>query len=141
MILASLIILLSVILEGSITSIPLTLASLILFSFFLKKESSFILAFSSGIILDILAFQTLGISSAFFLLSLFIVYLYQNKIEQNNLFVFIASFISGVLYLFIVKGNFSIFAPLVSSLLAFILFSAPNIRKVKIKEQKLKFQI
>lgn len=141
MILASLTILLSVIFEASVTSIPLTLAALVLFSFFLKKESSFVLAFLSGILLDILSFQTIGTSSVFFLFSTFVVYLYQTKIEQSSIFVFIASFISGILYLFIVKGNFSIFAPLISSILAFLLFSATNLKKAKAREPKLKFQI
>lgn len=141
MILASLTILLSVIFEASVTSIPLTLAALVLFSFFLKKESAFTLAFLSGILLDLLSFQITGISSVFFLFSLFVVYLYQTKIEQSSIFLFIASFIAGVLYLFVIKGSFSIFASLVSSLLVFILFSATNLRKAKAREAKLRFQI
>lgn len=142
MILVILLAFISIVLESSIISIPLTAVVLTTFSFFYKKESFLIFSLFAGIILDTLALRTIGISSLFFLSLSFLIYLYEKKIESTTAVIFIVNFISSLLYTLLIKGNISFYAPLVASLLAVLLFSVFNkLKEIPFKEKKLSFEI
>jgi len=100
----SLIILLSLLLESTITTLPLVLIVILLL--FVQKKSSgvLILAFLLGLVLDLLKVQRVGTSSLFFTVFLFCVYLYERKYEINTfLFVLIASAVSSAGYALILN--------------------------------------
>lgn len=142
MILVILLALISIVLESSIISIPLTAVVLTTFSFSYKKESLLIFSLLAGILLDTLALRTIGISSLFFLSLIFIIYLYEKKIESTTAVIFIVNFISSMLYIFLIKGNISFFTPFIASLLAVLLFSVFNkLKDIPLKEKKLSFEI
>jgi cell shape-determining protein MreD len=103
MIIAALIIfLIALILETSITTLPLVLATLISVSVIAKKEWLFVLALILGVVLDALQLKTVGISSIFFVILIFLVVLYERKFEiSTKPFVFISSFLLSTVYLVI----------------------------------------
>src|SRR6478609_4000726 len=98
--------LISVFLQGTVTTIPLGLV-IILIMAILAKEKVFIFAFISGILIDILTLQTLGASSLFFLIFSWLLILYQRKYEINSYpFVILSSFAGTYLYLLLFgKGS------------------------------------
>jgi cell shape-determining protein MreD len=127
MILAAIIIfLLALILETSVTTIPLVLVTLISLTVIVKKEWLFVLALILGTILDILQFKTVGVSSIFFVVLIFLVTLYEKKFEiSTRPFVFIASFLSSFVYLIVLGLTNSIFLQsLLGGFFAVIIFSS-----------------
>ena len=67
-----------------------------------KQNWLFAAAFILGLLFDILSFKTIGISSAFLCVFLFLVLLYQSKFEiTTGYFVLISSFLGSILFLFI----------------------------------------
>lgn len=70
-----------VLLESTILSIPLTLIVLLLFFVFKKSSEVFLYAFIAGLLLDITHVRTIGVTSIFFVLFLFLVSLYDKKYE------------------------------------------------------------
>lgn len=112
------------IIEGSYTYIPLVL--LIILVLFIKnpKEEIFYIAFLAGIILDLFTLRTLGTSSAFFTVCLFVIILYARKFEISTIpFVLISSFVASFLFSIIsgVSSNL-ILLPILSSFMALIIF-------------------
>lgn len=92
-------VLLLVFLEGTFSSVPLFLDGIILGYVFTKDTYIVWGACVGGIILDILLFQTLGISSIFFLCILFVFLLYEKKFEIKTVpFVFVSTFLSTILF-------------------------------------------
>src|ERR1035437_2356663 len=100
--LAIVILALALILEVSITTIPLLFLVLLCLMVLIKGDWLFILAFVFGLIFDLLAFKTLGVTSAFLTAFLFLVLLYQSKFEiTTGYFVTIAAFLGSFLFLFL----------------------------------------
>jgi hypothetical protein len=94
-----LLLLLAVFLQGSVTTIPLPFILLVVLYCFYQSDWVFLSAFLSGIFLDILLVQTVGMSSIFFVVSLFLIFLYQRKFEiASYYFVFFALLIGSGLY-------------------------------------------
>jgi cell shape-determining protein MreD len=118
--------LLALVLEVSLTTLPLIFLVLLCLIVTLKEDWLFILAFIFGLLFDLLAFKTLGITSAFLVLFLFLVLLYQSKFEiTTGYFVFIASFLGSLLFLFL-QGytHLIIIQAILSSIIALILFKS-----------------
>ncbi|MBI2430574.1 MAG: hypothetical protein HYV39_01000 [Candidatus Levybacteria bacterium] len=91
-----------VLLEGSVTTLPLTFCLLLIFYIFQKDAVIFPISLLAGILLDLLLVRSIGISSIFFILFLFIVFLYERKFEIETVpFVFFASFLGSLGYLWI----------------------------------------
>lgn len=92
---------LAFLLQGTFTTLPLIIDVLILYYVFFKEESTIFLAsLIAGIFLDSISVRTLGVSSLFLVLFLFIVMLYQRKFEINTWpFVFFSSFLGGFIFL------------------------------------------
>ena len=89
-------------LEVSLTTIPLILLVLLCLMVLLRENWLFLVAFIFGLLFDLLSFKTIGVSSAFLVLILFLVLLYQSKFEiTTGYFVTIAAFVSSFLFLFL----------------------------------------
>lgn len=113
----------AILLEGTITSIPLVALVLLVVYILKRKSSLFILALISGIVLDVFSVRTLGSSSIYFVSFLFIVFLYERKFEITTYpFVFVSSFLGGLMYLWIFGYGYVFQQAAVSSIIAVLLF-------------------
>lgn len=135
MIYISVLLILSVLLESSVTSIPLVLIAILIGAVTLKKNEMFLLAFLAGMLLDMLTLKTMGISSLFFVLYVFVIYLYRRKFEIENLnFVLAFSFIGSLLYLLFTGSGLSISQSIVATLISgvsFYVFQTTNKKSVR----------
>jgi cell shape-determining protein MreD len=100
-----------------------------------RENWLFIFAFIFGLVLDLVSFKTLGLSSAFFTIFLFLVLLYQSKFEiATNTFIFFASLLGSFAYLMLLGYNNNIiFQALLSSIIGLLLFKL--IQRLGIKTQ------
>jgi len=113
----------AILLEGTITSVPLVLDVLLVVYILKRKSSLFILALISGIVLDVFSVRTLGLSSIFFISFLCIVFLYERKFETTTYpFVFFSSFLGGASYLLIFGYDHVLEQAVVNSIIAVLLF-------------------
>lgn len=116
--------LLAVVLEVSVTTIPFIFLALLFLTILYRNYWVYVIGFSLGLLLDILGFRSLGLTSTFFLVFMFLVLAYQAKFEIFTLpFIFISSFLGSFLYLrfFVVQG-FPLMESLFSSLIAVCFF-------------------
>jgi cell shape-determining protein MreD len=92
--------LLMLVLEVGLTTIPLIFLVLLCLVVTFKANWLFMMAFFFGLLFDLLSFKTLGVSSAFLVTFLFLALLYQSKFEiATGYFVAIASFLGSFLFL------------------------------------------
>ena len=106
------------VLEGTVTTIPLVFIFMLCLTVIKKAEWLFPLALFSGIILDILTVRTIGLTSAILIISIFLILLYERKYEIDTIpFVFFASFLGSFIFMQLV-GHPSIIEPFISSVLA-----------------------
>jgi cell shape-determining protein MreD len=122
--LALLLLLLALIFEVSLTTIPFIFLILLCLIVIIKQSWLFAAAFVFGLLFDILSFKTIGSSSAFLVLFLFLVLLYQSKFEiTTGYFVAIASFFGSFLFLFL-QGytHLIIIQAILSSIIALVMF-------------------
>lgn len=88
------------ILEATITILPVLLCLLVVISIHEKSNKIFVLAFISGIVLDVMRVDPIGLRSMFYAVLLFLIFLYERKFETSNpVFVFFASIIGSIGYL------------------------------------------
>ncbi|MDP3726861.1 MAG: hypothetical protein Q8Q96_00930 [bacterium] len=111
-----------------LTTLPLAFILLVVF-YALKRETwLFIAAFFAGILLDLILVRTIGTSSLFFVIFLFVEEIYGRKFETQTLpFVLLAAFIGSIFYLlifhFMILGQTLIFQQsIVTSMLALGVF-------------------
>jgi len=76
-----LLIIISVFLEGTVTTLPLTLVCLLCLTIYKREGIVFLIAFLAGLLLDILRVNMVGESSLFFVVFVFLILLYQRKYE------------------------------------------------------------
>jgi len=115
---------LSVFLEGTLTSLPLVLLSLILLTVLKRDRRVFGIAFLSGIFLDLLLVRSLGQTSVFFLIMVLFIFLYERKYEITSLlFVSMGTLISATLYFFVFPTPEGFVQIISVTLLAVVLFS------------------
>ena len=131
----------STIFEGTITALPLVLICVICMTIVLRDSSIFLLAFIAGILLDTFALRTLGGTSIFLLVIVFLILLYQRKYEINTYpFVLIASFVGSLLYLMIFGYNGAMLLAFVSTIIAVLLFMIYRLRlKDEASREKLHY--
>ena len=85
--------------QGGITNIPLTLGALILLWIVYQAGWVIIVAFFTGVFIDIVTFHPFGSSSVFFIVTLFLILLYQRKFEiQSVPFIGASVFVFSLLY-------------------------------------------
>jgi cell shape-determining protein MreD len=114
----------ALILEASLTTIPFVFLILLCFLVLSRENWLFVFAFVVGLVLDLVTFKTLGLSSIFFVTFLFLVLLYQSKFEiATNTFIFFASLLGSLGYLmFLGYNNNLIFQAILSSIIGLLLF-------------------
>ena len=125
----------SILLESTLVTLPLTLLIIIFASVVIRKNDVFILAFFSGLFLDILKLGTIGFSSTYFVIITMIVFSYQKKFEITSLhFILITALIGTLGYLLIAGTSYVIFQTLTSTLLisiSFLVFKKTNKKALK----------
>lgn len=124
--LAIILLLLALVLEVSITTLPFIFLVLLCLTVILRVNWLFLLAFIFGLLFDAASFKTIGTSSAFLVIVLFLVLLYQSKFEiTTGYFVLISSFVGSLLFLFL-QGyvQFIFVQAAVSSIIALLLFKS-----------------
>lgn len=113
----------SLILQGSITTIPLVLILLLNLFIATKKTSVFVIAFFCGLLLDSMLGNSFGQTSFFYLLFLAVVFLYERKFDiQTFPFVFISSFLGSFVYLIVYDNRFIILQSITSALISIAFF-------------------
>jgi len=132
---ATIIFLLSLFLESSVTTLPLVFLTLLCLAVLTREEWIFVIAFIAGVLLDALSFRVLGQSSLYFLLFIFLVFLYERKFEiSTKYFVLLASFVGSFGYLLLFTyGNLIIIQAIASAIIGTIIFSF--FRKFKERKQ------
>lgn len=116
---------LALIFESSLTTIPLIFIVLLCLTIIFKQNSIFAFAFLFGLLFDLISFKTLGISSVYFLIFLFLVLIYQSKFEiTTNTFIVVACFLGSLGFLFLMGYNNNIvLQAILSSIIGLILFN------------------
>ncbi len=121
---ATIIFLLSILLEASVTTLPLVFLTLLCLAVLIRKEWIFALAFLTGIILDTFSFRTIGVSSIYFLAFIFLVFLYQKKFEiATRYFIFASSFLGSLGFSIIFSYQNAVLQSIISSLIGVLIFS------------------
>jgi len=130
---------LSIILQGSVTTIPLVLILLLNLTIATKNPSVFVIAFFCGLLLDAILGNSLGETCIFYILFLAIVFLYERKFDiQTFPFIFISSFLGSFAYLILYDGRFILIQSFTSAMISigffFLLIQADrfHIRKKSI---------
>ncbi|MBI2031981.1 MAG: hypothetical protein HYT08_05200 [Candidatus Levybacteria bacterium] len=114
-----------ILLEASITTIPLVLLAILLISVISKKSWIFLLAFSAGLMIDLIKLNPIGKTSLFLTIFLFIVLLYDKKFEIRTVpFVFMASFLGSIAYLIFFGYRDILFQAITSSIIGILSFIA-----------------
>lgn len=114
----------AILLEGSITSLPLVLSILLVLAVNLRKQDVFVVAFLAGFLLDVLLVRPVGVTSIFFLCILLLVFLYEKKYEIKSLFfVILFTGLSSAVYLMIFHSPDFFLQVVISTLIAGGLFS------------------
>lgn len=113
----------ALILESTFTTVPLLFTVLTVYTIFKKQTRFFYAGFAGGIILDSLTVRVLGSSSAFFVIWLYLILLYDKKYEiRSSLFVCLSIFIGSTLYLYIFKYNYIFLNALIASAAGIVLY-------------------
>ncbi len=121
---ATIVFLLSVFLESSVTTLPLVFVTLLCLAVLVRKEWIFAIAFIAGMVLDALSFRVLGQSSLYFSVYIFLVFLYQKKFEiATKYFIFIASFLGSFGFLLLFSYGNAVLQSLISSIIGVLMFS------------------
>ena len=131
----------SVLLEGVITTLLLKLLCLICFTIIKRDTSVFLLAFASGLIIDGFRVQQAGATSIFSLCFLLFILLYKKKYEIYSApFVLIATFFGSFLFLLTFGLENILQQSFIAALVALILFSGIRVfLDTKLTKQKEKF--
>jgi cell shape-determining protein MreD len=119
---------LAILFESSVTSIPVILATVLAYAVVRKSYYIFLVAFIAGIIFDLLVLRQIGQTSLFLTCLLTVIFLYQRKFEINSIyFVVFVSSISAYIYtkIFVIQNSIiHSLATIVISSVLFVLFRA-----------------
>lgn len=108
-------------LESTSIPLPVSFIFLLLLTVWKRDESIFFLAFLCGILLDILMVRNIGVSSLFFLVTVFLILSYQRKYEIHSFqFVSVASFIGSLIYLILFPRSGIVMYAILSCLVAML---------------------
>ena len=98
-------------LQTTLVSIPFVLGGILLLSVLYKEYWIFPVSFVAGILLDLVTFQTVGITSLFFTFVLGILFLYERKFEiQSMPFITMFTFLASLAYGYLFDEPYVIFA-------------------------------
>lgn len=123
----------SVLLESTVSTLPLTLLVILFGAIKTRKNEIFLLAFLSGLFLDILTIRTPSLSGLYFVVFVFVIFLYQKKFEIESIpFISSVSFLGGLGYLILIGAKSPIIQALITafimslSFLVFNFFTKPS---------------
>ena len=120
-----------------ITTLPFILTGLVLSAIFSRKIAIFLFAFLGGIVLDFSLFRPVGLTSLIFVSFLLSTYLYSRRFEVRTIhFVFFATFLGSLIYLWIFGYQTILLQSLISAFVAVFIFLL--IQNSKGKSQKFK---
>jgi len=137
-----LLLLIAVLIEATLTTIPVVFLLLINFLILEKKSWVFAAGFFSGLMLDIFSLRFLGSTSLFFVTFLFVISLYERKFETTNpYFVLFASFIGTLIYLIIFNIRLVIPQAILSALIGVFIFYVMMLLRAKEKELGYKYRL
>ena len=115
--------LLSFVAQGVSTTLPISLLMLLLSYVVFREEWVFVVGLFGGLIVDVLAVNTIGYSSMYLIGFLLVVSLYERKFEiQTREFVFIASFIGSIVYFLLFSAKIGIVESIVVAVCGIGLF-------------------
>lgn len=132
-----LLLLLSVILEGTFFALPLVLPVLVVLQITYRTGAVMLAAFLAGLFLDALLFRPLGQTSLFFLSFLTLLALYARKFEVRTFLFLFGSIIVGTVAYRIVFDGAAFFAEVGSSLIFSFMLFIIFIRKSKERSERL----
>lgn len=116
-----------------LTTLPLIFISMISYSALQHSKNAPLYALIAGVISAIVTSRSISLSIVYFLIISFIVKLYGRRFNQESLsFMFIFSFISGIIYLLIFRNQLNILIAIlssISSILILFLFYLVNLSK------------
>jgi rod shape-determining protein MreD len=116
-------ILLAILLEANVTTLPLVLLIILFATVVLKQKEMFAVAFFAGLMLDLLSFHVVGFSSIYFTVMVLVVFLYRRKFEIESLsFITIFSFLSALVYLFLEGSSYIVIQSLIGSIVMILSF-------------------
>lgn len=116
---------LALLLESTVTTLPLVMVMILFLAIVKRSNEVFVIAFFAGLFLDLLTLGRLGISSLYFTIFIFIVYTYQNKFEIETLnFITIFSFFGSLIYLLIQGTGLIILQSIITTIIAAASFAA-----------------
>lgn len=125
----------AILLESTILTLPLSLLILLFATVVVKKNDIFYLAFFAGLFLDVFAIRDIFGSSVFFVTLVLIVLLYQKKFEIESLhFVALTAFISTFIYLFGAGVSYAFLQTIISTIIisaSFLIFQKTNKKALK----------
>ena len=117
------ILIIALILEGAVTTVPLVLVLLLCLTIIKRDGSVFPVAFFAGFFLDVMTVRTLGSSSLFLILFVLLILLYQRKFEiTSSLFVGAAAFFGSILYIALFRHGGWFFPSLIALVFALVIF-------------------
>lgn len=127
----------ALLLETTLTTLPLVLITIVIFTVIYRQNFIFILGFVFGILLDLILFKTAGGSSLFFTVFVFLILIYQRKFEINTAsFVLISLFFGSFFYLLLFSNhNLIVLQAMVSSLIGLLIFNI--IKRLAVSKPKL----
>src|SRR4029078_5076110 len=113
----------AILLESTVTTLPLVLLIILFLTIMNRKNEVFIVAFFAGLLLDVLSLGRVGFSSLYFTIFVFLILLYQRRFEIETInFVAIFSFLGSFFYLLIEGVRFALFQSVFATALVIISF-------------------
>ncbi|HET9946887.1 MAG TPA: hypothetical protein VFQ63_02385 [Patescibacteria group bacterium] len=110
------VLLVSLFFEASLLQFPLVLAVVIVAAAISDLPFIFLVSVFAGFVLDGMTFRTIGSTSIFFLISLFVLATYKRKFElQSPFFIFTAIFLLGLLYNVLFGYRFGLLSSVVTA--------------------------
>jgi len=123
-------IIISIILEASVTTLPLVLLSILFLAVIFRTSDVYFIAFISGLFLDLLILGRFGFSSLYFTAFVFLIYTYQRKFEIETIyFMLLFAFFGSFVYLLIQGASSLVLQSIVSTIIvtaSFIAFKKFN---------------
>ncbi len=117
-----------ILLEGTVTTIPMVFISLLCALIVMRKPAIFYTAFFAGLFLDLLTVRSTGSTFLFMLLFFYLVLLYRKKYEiMSYPFVIVSTFLGTYLYLLIFGHGGNLILSMICSVVGLALFSALQI--------------
>lgn len=133
-----LLIFIGILLEATIINLPIVFNIVLIFYIFNKNSLVFLIAFISGVVLDILLINHVGLTSLLLVVFLFLIYLYERKFETKTInFVLFSSFIGSLVFLLVFKSTYLFMQAISSSVFSVLLFLIFNFFEKKKNIQEL----